>query len=218
MNRGAHAVGALSCELGIASVPAPASISPRIAPPLPGSWLVTGLSRGSCRDASGLAVLMSTRRRAGLPASRARPRCAPGGQASAHHRPGPSDRHLLPLPGPLSPAWRVAGAGLTPDPGRRANCGSPGSARQPAAAVGCRASRAPGGWVGQGTGHARGNGRPPGRWAPGCLVGCPACSRGRGQRAGVSFRLCSCGEAAKAAVGVGCCRIARGRRGAVASR
>jgi hypothetical protein len=26
-----------------------------------------------------------------------------------------------------------------------------------------------------------------------------ACSRGRGQRAGVGFRLCSCGEAAKAA-------------------
>jgi hypothetical protein len=34
---------------------------------------------------------------------------------------------------------------------------------------------------------------------PGCLVGCPACSRGRGQRARVGFRLCPCGEAAKAA-------------------
>ena len=31
------------------------------------SRLVTGLSRASCRDASGLAVLMSTGRRAGLP-------------------------------------------------------------------------------------------------------------------------------------------------------
>jgi hypothetical protein len=132
--------------------------------PRAASRLITGLSRASCRDASGLAVLMSTGRRAGLP-------------------------------GLSRPA-----------------------ARQPAAAVGCRVSRAPGGWVGQGTSHARGNGRPPGRWAPGCLVGCPACYGGRGQRAGVSFRLCSCGEAAKAALGVGCCRIARGRQGAAASR
>jgi hypothetical protein len=186
--------------------------------PRAASRLVTGLSRASCRDASGLAVLMSTGCRAGLPGLSRPAALRPGGQARAHHRPGPSDRHLLPLPGPLSPAWRAAGAGLTPDPGRRPNCGSPGSARQPAAAVGCRVSRAPGGWVGQGTSHARGNGRPPGRWAPGCLVGCPACSRGRGQRAGVSFRLCSCGEAAKAALGVGCCRIARGRQGAAASQ
>jgi hypothetical protein len=35
--------------------------------PVAASRLVTGLSRASCRDASGLAVLMSTGRRAGLP-------------------------------------------------------------------------------------------------------------------------------------------------------
>ena len=46
--------------------PCPASISPGLLP-VAGSRLVTGLSRASCRDASGLAVLMSTGRRAGLP-------------------------------------------------------------------------------------------------------------------------------------------------------
>jgi hypothetical protein len=71
--------------------------SPRAA-----SRLVTGLSRASCRDASGLAVLMSTGRRAGLPGLSRPAALRPGGQARAHHRPGPLDRHLLPLPGPLS--------------------------------------------------------------------------------------------------------------------
>ena len=66
MNRGAHAIAALSGEPGIASVPAPRA-SPPDCSPVAGSRLVTGLSRTSCRDASGLAVLMSTGRRAGLP-------------------------------------------------------------------------------------------------------------------------------------------------------
>jgi hypothetical protein len=44
----------------------PASISLDCSP-VAVSGLVTGLSRTSCRDASGLAVLMSTGRRAGLP-------------------------------------------------------------------------------------------------------------------------------------------------------
>jgi len=64
------------------------------------SRLVIDLSRVSCRDASGLAVLTGTGRR------------APGGQALTHHRPGPADRHLLSLSRPLSPSWQVAGAGL----------------------------------------------------------------------------------------------------------
>jgi len=38
------------------------------------------------------------------------------------------------------------------------------------------------GWASQGTSHARGNGRPPGRLARGCLVGCPACSRAAQRR------------------------------------
>ena len=66
MNRGAHAIAALSGELGTASVPAPRA-SPPDCSPVAASRLVTGLSRASCRDASGLAVLMSTGRRAGLP-------------------------------------------------------------------------------------------------------------------------------------------------------
>jgi hypothetical protein len=65
MNRGAHAVAALSGEPGIASAPAPRA-SPGLLP-VAASRLVTGLSRASCRDASGLPVLMSTGRRAGLP-------------------------------------------------------------------------------------------------------------------------------------------------------
>ncbi len=66
MNPGAHAIAALSGEPGIASVPAPRA-SPPDCSPVAVSRLVTGLSRASCRDASGLAVLMSTGRRAGLP-------------------------------------------------------------------------------------------------------------------------------------------------------
>jgi hypothetical protein len=133
------------------------------------SRLVTGLSRASCRDASGLAVLMSTGRRAG--------------------RPG------LSRPGVPAPRW-------------------PGSCASPAPAV--RSISSPtvscsgglpdiantGGWASQGTSHARGNGRPPGRWARVAhrtWSDALACSRGRGQRARVGFRLCSCGEAAKAA-------------------
>ena len=52
MNPGAHAIAALSGEPGIASVPAPRASPPdcsRVAV----SRLVTGLSRASCRDASG---------------------------------------------------------------------------------------------------------------------------------------------------------------------
>jgi hypothetical protein len=88
MNPDAHAIAALSGEPGIASVPAPVEHHPRIAPRCR-SRLVTGLSRASCRDASGLAVLMSTGRRAGLPglSSPAAP-ASPGGQALAHHRSG----------------------------------------------------------------------------------------------------------------------------------
>jgi phospholipase C len=60
MNRGAHAVAALSGEPGIAS-PLPREHPPGFLP-VAASRLVTGLYRASCRDASGLAVLMSTRR------------------------------------------------------------------------------------------------------------------------------------------------------------
>ena len=52
-------------EPGIASVPAPRA-APRDFSPA-ASRLVTGRARVSCRDASGLAVLMGTGRRAGLP-------------------------------------------------------------------------------------------------------------------------------------------------------
>jgi hypothetical protein len=65
MNRGAHAIAALSGEPGIAAVPA-REHSPGLLP-VAASRLVTGRSRASCRDASGLAVLMSTGRLAGLP-------------------------------------------------------------------------------------------------------------------------------------------------------
>jgi len=56
------------------------------------SRLVTGLSRASCRDASGLAVLMSTGRRAGLsglsrPAAPAPPVARPGSCASPARAP-----------------------------------------------------------------------------------------------------------------------------------
>ena len=59
-------------------------------------------------------------RRAARPLGWPRPR--PGGQALVHHWPGPPDRHLLPLSRPLSPAWRVAGAGLPAE--RRAAAGT----------------------------------------------------------------------------------------------
>jgi hypothetical protein len=65
MNRGAHATAALSAEPGIASA-LPREHFPGLLP-VAASRLVTGLSRASCHDASGLAVLMSTGRRAGLP-------------------------------------------------------------------------------------------------------------------------------------------------------
>ena len=66
MNRGAHAIAALSGDP--ASHPSlPRRASPPDCSPVAVSRLVTGLSRASCRDASGLAVLMSTGRRAGLP-------------------------------------------------------------------------------------------------------------------------------------------------------
>ena len=64
MSRGAHAIAALSGDRHRIR-PRRAEHLPRIAPAV--SRLVTGLSRASCRDASGLAVLMSTGRRAGLP-------------------------------------------------------------------------------------------------------------------------------------------------------
>ena len=105
MNRGAHAIAALSGEPGIAAAPAPRA-SPGLLP-VAASRLVTGLSRASCRDASGLAVLMSTGRRAGLPGLSAAP-APPAGQGRVHHRPGPSDRHLLPPPAAANPAARSA--------------------------------------------------------------------------------------------------------------
>ena len=86
MNPGAPAIAALSGEPGIASVPAPRA-SPTDCSPVAVSRPVTGLSRASCRDASGLAVLMSTGRRAGLPglsrpAAPAPPVARPGSCAS----------------------------------------------------------------------------------------------------------------------------------------
>jgi hypothetical protein len=135
-------------------------------------------------------------------------------------RHNPPDCSPVP-PAGSSPAWRVAGAGLTPDPGRRPNCGSPGSARQPAAAVGCRVSRALGG-LGR-TGHQS----CPREWTaarqmgpgdtPGCLVGCPACSRAAPtRRSGLQAMFLWRGR--EGSLGVGCSRIARGRQGAAASR
>jgi len=74
-------------EPGIASVPAPRA-APRDCSPAAGR-LVTGLSRVSCRDARGLAVLMGTGRRAGLPGV---------------------SRLAAPAP-PLSRLWRITGPG-----------------------------------------------------------------------------------------------------------
>ena len=100
--------------------------------PVAASRLVTGLSGASCRDASGLAVLMSTGRRAGLP--------------GLSHPAAPAS--------PLARVVRVTGSGRQIDIFSR---------RQLQRwAAGYREHR---GWASQGTSHARGNGRPPGRWA-----------------------------------------------------
>jgi hypothetical protein len=139
-------------------------------PPVAASRLVTGLSRASCRDATGLAVLMSTGRRAGLPG----------------------------LSRPAAPAPRLARLVRITGPGRQIDIFSHRQLQRWAA--GYREHRG----LGQ-AGHQphRGNGRPPGRWARvthrAAWSDALACSRGRGQRARVGFRLCSCGEAAKAA-------------------
>jgi hypothetical protein len=180
MNRGAHAVAALSGEPGIASAPAPRA-SPRIAP-VAASRLVTGLSRASCRDASGLAVLMSTGRRAGLPGlSRPAAPAPPAGQGRAHHRPGPSDRHLL-----------------------------------PAAAVGCRVSRIPG--IGQPGHQSRSREWTAARLVgpgdtPGCLVGCPGLFPGPRPTRQSGLQVMFLWRGREGSLGVGCSRIARGRRG-----
>jgi hypothetical protein len=81
----------------------PRGNSAGLLPPAAGR-LVTGLSRVSCRAAGGLAALMRAGLRAELPgvSQQAAP---PGGQARAHHRPGPADQHLLRLSSPPSPAW-----------------------------------------------------------------------------------------------------------------
>jgi hypothetical protein len=84
MNR-AYAVAALSGEPGIAAAPAMRAFPGLL--PVAASRLVTCLPLASCRDASGLAVLMST----GLPglSGAAAPAPAPpAGQGRAHHRPG----------------------------------------------------------------------------------------------------------------------------------
>jgi hypothetical protein len=168
MNRGAHAVAALSGEPGIASAPAPRAF-PRIAP-VAASRLVTGLSRASCRDASGLGVLMSTGRRAGLPGL---------------------SRPAAPAP-PLARLVRITG------PGRQIDIFSHRQLQRWAA--GYREHRGLGQaghqsrsreWTAAGS-RARVTHRA--AWSDAL-----ACSRGRGQRARVGFRLCSCGEAAKAA-------------------
>jgi hypothetical protein len=187
---------------GIASVPAPRESPPDCSPGA-GRRLVTGPSRASCRDASGLAVLMSTGRRAGLPG------------LSRPAAPAPPVARLLRITGPgrqidIFSHCQAAITGLAGWPARAwrlIRVAGRIAARQPRRdsqlpAVGCRVSRT------QGVGPARAPSRPRGWTAarqmgpvdtPGCLVGCPACSPGRGQRAGVGFRLCSCGEAAKAA-------------------
>ena len=139
--------------------------------PAAASRLVTGLSRASCRDATGLAVLMSTGRRAGLPGL---------------------SRPAAPAPPPAR-VVRITG------PGRQIDIFSHRQLQRWAARY--REHR--------GLGQAGHRSRPR-EWTaarqvgpgdtPGCLVGCPGLfPGGRGQRAGVGFRLCSCGEAAKAA-------------------
>jgi hypothetical protein len=139
------------------------------------------------------------------------PRIAPRCRQPARHRP---------VPGELPQRQRPRRADEHRAPRRaarplgRAPCW-PGSCASPARAVTSTSSPTAscsaglpgiantGGWASQGTSHARGNGRPPGRWARvthrAAWSDALACSRGRGQRARVGFRPCSCGEAAKAA-------------------
>ena len=107
-NRGARTIATLSGEPGIASVPAPAGIPQDCSPAA--SRLVAALSRVSCRDASGLAVLMRTGRAGPPGVSRLAAPAAP--VARLVRITGPADRHLLPLSRPPSPAWRAGGAGL----------------------------------------------------------------------------------------------------------
>jgi hypothetical protein len=168
MNRGARAVAALSGEPGIPSAPAPRA-SPRIAPrcrqPARHRPVLA-----SCRDASGLAVLMSTGRRAGLPGL---------------------SRPAAPAP-PLARLVRITG------PGRQIDIFSHRQLQRWAA--GYREHQG----LGQPGRQSRSR-----EWTAARQVGrvthraawsdALACSRGRGQRTRVGFRLCSCGEAAKAA-------------------
>jgi hypothetical protein len=188
--------------------------------PVAASRLVTGLSRASCRDASGLAVLMSTGRRAGCPASRARPRCAPAGQARAHHRPGPSDRHLLPPPAaaagcrvsrtpgvgparaPVTPAGmdgrpadghRAAWSDARPVPGAAANAPEWASGYVPVA----RPRRQPRRWMLQGCPRPPGCGcllvtSTPCPAGHGCITGArPSCSRQRPGECAAAGGLCA---------------------------
>jgi hypothetical protein len=183
MNRGAHAIAALSGEPGIAAAPAPRA-SPGLLP-VAASRLVTGLSRASCRDASGLAVLMSPGRRAALPGlSAAAAPAPPAGQGRAHHRPGPSDRHLLPPP---AAAVRAAGyrehRGLS-QPAHQSRSREWTAARQ----------------VGRGD-------------TPGCLVGCPGLFPGPRPTRQSGLQAMFLWRGREGSLGAGCSRIARGRRG-----
>ncbi len=167
MNPGAPAIAALSGEPGIASVPAPRA-SPPDCSPVAVSRPVTGLSRASCRDASGLAVLMSTGRRAGLPGLSRPASRAPGGQA-----------RLLRITGPGRQVGIFSHRQL-----QRWAAGY----REPRGVGPARAPVTPGGMEGRpADGHraAWSDARP----VPWAAANAPH----------LGVRLCSCGEAAKAA-------------------
>ena len=194
------------------------SLPRRASPPdcsrVAASRLVTGLSRASCRDASGLAVLMSTGRRAGLSGLwSARPRPRPRWPGSCASPARPPDRHLLPPPGRSRRpgGWQARAWRLIRVTGRIA-------ARQPRRdsqlqrwAAGYREHRG----LGQ-PGHqsrprewkaARQMGTHPAAWSDARPVPWATANAPH-----VGFRLCSCGEAAKVAWALDHSRIARGRQ------
>jgi hypothetical protein len=152
--------------------------------PVAASRLVTGLSRASCRDASGLAVLMSTGRRAGLPG------------LSRPAAPAPSLARFVRITGPgrqidifshrQMERWAAGyrehrGSG---QPGHQSRSREWTAARQ----------------VGPGD-------------TPGCLVGCPGLFPGPRPTRQSGLQAMFLWRGREGSLGVGCSRIARGRRG-----
>jgi hypothetical protein len=154
--------------------------------PVAASRLVTGLSRASCRDATGLAVLMSTGRRAGLPGL---------------------SRPAAPAP-PLARVVRITG------PGRQIDIFSHRQLQRWGRLPGIANT---GGWASQGTSHARGNGRLPGRWVRvthrAAWSDALACSRGPRPTRQSGLQAMFLWRGREGSLGAGCSRIARGRRG-----